>query len=356
MSRKIIAITILCITIFLSTSASGFTIFNEPRVRIDNVEVLLLKCDKPIKVEDDFTVNVEIINNKLLSRFSGEVHIYLTFAGVRQKEIGKEKDVVIPPIMKQNVSVVCTIDEFDANSIQEKYDIVAVLYQKKLLGWLKEWDRSTIESVNIVTKCWEKDKVKMSAFKPPDFWSTETVGASISMKAVKKGTIYVDLINDGAYDFDVMVRVDLVEKPSMGVPFIEGFGEIRKEIGRTVDYLNLKPYSAQEGICIPCTLKEADRDKRELNVQAVLFVNMNGTLLEVDKSTVQGIEVNLTTVESIINYGFIAWATFIGAIGTLLLVAATIKVIWPFFKVKQQETKEKLEKIDRSEQRRVRKK
>lgn len=354
MSRKIIAITILCITIFLSTSASGFTIFNEPRVRIDNVEVLLLKCDKPIKVGDDFTVNVEIINNKLLSRFSGEVHIYLTCAGVRYKEIGKEKDVVIPPRMKWNISVVCTIDEFDANSIQEKYDIMAVLYQKKLLGWLKEEDRSAIESVNIVTKCWEKDKVKMSAFKPPDFWSTETVGAGISMKAVKKGTICVDLINDGAYDFDVMVRVDLVEKPSMGVPFIEGFGEIRKEIGRTVAYL--KPYSTKEDICIPCTLKEADRDKRELNVQAVLFVNMNGTLLEVDKSTVQGIEVNLTAVESIINYGFITWAIFIGAIGTLLLVAATIKVIWPFFKVKQQEAKEKLEKIDRSEQRRVRKK
>lgn len=350
MSKKIIAITILCITIFLSTSASGFIIFNEPRVRIDNVEVPLLKCDKPIKVGDNFTVNIEIINNKLLSRFSGEVHIYLTCAGVRQKEIGKEKDVVIPPRMKQNISVVCTIDEFDANSIQEKYNIMAVLYQKKLLGWLKEGDRSTIESVNIVTKCWEKGKVKMSAFKTPDFWSTET----ISTKAVKKGTICVDLINDGAYDFDVMVRVDLVEKPSMGIPFIEGFGEIRKEIGRTVAYL--KPYSTQEDICIPCTLKEADRDKRELNVQAVLFVNMNGALREVDKSTVQGIEVNLTTVESIINYGFIAWAIFVGAIGTLLLVAATIKVIWPFLKVKQQETKEKLEKIDRSEQRRVRKK
>lgn len=329
MSRKIIAITILCIMIFSSTSASGSTLFNEPRVRIDNVEVPLLKCGKPIKIGDDFTVIVNITNNRLLFRFNGEIRVYLTCAGVSLKEIGRKTGVVVPSRYAENVPIDCKIDELDANSIQEKYNIIVELYENKIFGWLKRQDKSTIESVNIVTKFWEKEKVKITRFRSPDTWKPDLTGLLLATSAMKIGSINVTVANDGAYDFDILVRVDLIEKPSMGIPLIEGFGELRKEIGRTI--YHLEPYE-EKRLPVFCYLNEADREKKEFDVKAILFVDIDGDLYQVDESTIQTVKVELSSWDEIKDNLFLAWLIFVGIIITLLLFGLLVRVIWPFFK------------------------
>lgn len=341
MLRKVLILVIITMLFLPCSMATGIFDTSRPRVRIDDVEVPLLPNNEPIKVGDVFPIDICLTNERLIFRFSGEAIVYLTCVGICQKEIGRKENIVITPRSEnQEIQVDCTIDALDANSIQQKYDIKVVLYEKKILGGFKEVDSSTIESVNIVTEFWEKDKVKILNFKPPENWSTKGDFSGLNVKATEKESVYVDVLNSGAYEYDVVVRVDLVEKTSLGIPLTEGFGEIKKEIGE--EYATLEPGEDKE-ICVCCELKEADRDKRVFNLQATLFVDIDGVLYEVDESTIQSVKVSIESWgDALIVYGPWIWIIIIAATGTLLLIVYTVRVIWPYSKYKKRELEVKM--------------
>lgn len=341
MLRKVLILVIITMFFLPCSMATGIFDTGRPRVRIDAVEVPVLLNDEPIRVGDVFPIDIYLTNERLVFRFNGEVIVYLTCVGICQKEIGRGENVVITPRTEnQKIQVDCTIDALDANLIQQKYDIKVVLYERKILGGFREKDSSTIESINIVTELWEKDKVKIINFKPPENWSTKGDFSGLNVKATEKENVYVNVVNSGAYEYDVVLRVDLVEKTSLGIPLTEGFGEIKKEIGK--EYRTLKPGEDKE-ICVCCELKDADRDKREFNLRATLLVDIDGVLYEVDESTIQSVKVPIESWgDALIVYGPWMWIIVIAATGTLLLIVYTIRVIWPYSKYKKHELEVKM--------------
>jgi len=331
MSKLLIVSIILCLFLLESTSALGSILNNEPKVRITDFGVPLLKCGNPIKVGDKFDVTLTLTNERLLFRCNSEIRIYLTCAGICLKEIGREEIIIHPRTPNENYEIECEINELDANSIQEKYNLRAILYEHKTLGGLIERDCSTIESVNIVTKFWEKDKIKIMKFRPPDIWPEETKGQLLSTTANEKENLYVTVKNDGGYNFSVLVRIDMIDTPLMDVPLveIEGLGEERKEIGRTTYFLHS---GEEKELDITCYLNKADREKKNFNVQAVLFTDIDGKLYHVETSTTQTIKVELNDLDEIKENVFQAWLVFVGIIISLLLIAVLIKIIWPLMR------------------------
>jgi hypothetical protein len=355
MQRRIpyLILIVLIPTIILSTTVSSIDLSGRPRVRIDKIEIPKLINNEAIKVNEPFEINIYISKERLFP-LSGEVVVYLTCAGFIQQEIGRGEDIKINILKsKDKIPITCIIDTFDANTVQEKYSIVAVLYAKKIIGGFREKDRSSVENVNIATEWWEKNKVIISDFEPPEKWEDvnndgyeATAEAQLDQTPIaeEKGVIKVNISNNAVYNFSIKIKVYMIEKSSTNIPFIEGIGEIKKEIGCINTTI---PAGEKNEVNIKCSLREADREKKSFNVQAVLYVDVDGQWYEVDTSSIQSIKVPYNLWDGIKEYGLWIWIVFIASIGTVLLIAVTVRLFLPYYKLKSKELKQKIEKIEK---------
>lgn len=342
-------------TIVLSNTVGSIDLSGRPRVRIDKIVIPNLVNNEVIKVNETFKININISKERLLP-FSGEIIVYLTFAGFIQQEIGRSDDIKIRMLkFEESTSINCIIDTFDVNNIQEKYSIVAVLYTKRLRGGFVEIDRSSIENVNIVTEWWEKNKVIISDFKPPENWPKKNNNVQefkAQATANKEGIINIHVSNFAAYNFSIKVKINLIEKPSSNIPFIDGFGELKKEIGCNSTYI--PPGEKNKKIIVNCNLRKADIERKKLDVQAVLYVETDGQWYEVDTSSIQSIYVPLSDdpLDWIKEYGLWIWGIFVAGIGTILLIAVTFRLFLPYYKLKSKELKQKAEKLEEKKKKR----
>lgn len=336
----------VCFLTLSSIAEAGIRVGS--RIRIDDVEI---NKDKPVQVGNQFNIEVNISKNGwslFKRRFVGELRAYLICAGLPQKEIGKEDFIfkLTRKKTKDNVTISCQIKDIDANWYQERYNIKVMLY-RNILGFSIRRDVFTKESVHIISKFLEKDKLKITKFEPPKNWTSES-----EERGSKKSVANVTMRNDGACDFDVKVVVYLVEEKPLGIPFLEGFGEERKEIG--VNYIQDIEPQTEPNISIDCLVGETDWYTGKFDVRAVLFADVDGIFYEVDKSTIQTIKVESEDIiEAIKIHGPIIWLSFLAAIGTILLVAITLRVIWPLLKIKRSEmeikrieVEKKLQKVE----------
>lgn len=319
------------------------------RVRIIDVEFE----DETIKVDETFIIAVNITKQRYL-RFDGEIHVYLTCTGVMGEKIGENISVSIPRTRQDNhvVYVTCDVSDVEADWFNENYGLRIELYGK-IGEFLVKKDTYSIESIRVVSRFWDKDKLKISDFRPPKVWpkyneSEAEIEEGQLGSIHKKGQVIVNLSNDGLYDYDVVIVVYLVEKTSLGVPFIEGFGEYVKEIGRTSEFIKS---GEQDTECyIECELRTADHEKinktREFDVQAVLYTDIDGKFIELDASSVQTIKAQFDDwMEEIIFLGPWIWVVFIAALGTFILLLVTIKLIIPFTQLKGDEVQEAVENV-----------
>ncbi len=347
--KKILSMVLIFFLVFSSGGASGNVFNSKTRLRISHIQVNL---KEPIEVGEKFNVSVTV-TNKLWHRVFSELHAYITCIGLPQKEIGNIS-VVIPGHKNKDITIPCEIDWLDASWYQENYNIKVVLFTKPL-GLLLQRDISTLESVRVISKFWEKDKLKIEKFDPPQKWETKSNEGWFTQSAVKNGIINVTVLNGGGCPFDVKVVVYMVEGISLGIPIIEGIGETRKELG--IGTATIEPKTSCE-LSINCTLRDADREKREFNVEAFLFANVDGNLYKVDQSTKQSIENPVSDLgEAVVVYGPWIWVIFIAAIGTIFLFAVTIRVLWPLLKIKRNEVEirrrqveKKLKKMNETDQ------
>ena len=354
MLKKIMIVLFFCFLIFSSIAEPR--ILRSPRIRIDSVEI---KEEGPIEVGDTFHVIVNVIKNRFLG-FNGELRVYLTCAGLPQKEIGKG-NIAFKFSKKTNetATIPCQIGDIDANWYQQIYNIKVVLYSK-ITGRIIQKDVFTIESIRLLCKIFEKDKLKISEFEPPMKWNLKPEDSGFIKAAAETGDINITVKNDGSCSFNVTVIIYLVGGTSLGGP-LEGVFEERKEIGR-----DTKPIDTGEEhlFSVNCQLRDSDRYTREFDVRAVLYADVDGVLYEVDRSTVQTIKVEAENIiEAIKIHGPTVWLIFLAAMGTILLVAITLRVIWPLLKIKQTEVEikkrevgKKLQKIEREEQRKKKRK
>ena len=320
------------------------------RIRIVDVDF----DEEIIKVNETFNINVSITKQRFL-QFRGQVHIYLTCTGLMGEKIGQNLSVMIPITKNEShsVEVSCNISDVEADWFNENYGLKIVLYSK-IGNFLIKKDSYSIESIRIVSKFYEKNKLRISDFKPPDLWPKNNNNGGMWIESVDdQGKINVTLSNNALYDYDVVVIVYLVEKTSMGVPFIEGFGEYVKELGRSPTHLHPGEY---EECDVFCELSSADQKQinkdREFDVQAVLFADIDGELIEVDSSSIQTIHVQFDDwKEKIVVYGPWIWLVFIAGIGTFILLIVTVKLIIPFTKIKGNEVQDAVDEIRRRKRR-----
>lgn len=350
MLRRIFFLVLIGMILLSSPIVSSIDLSRRPIVRIDGVEIPNLIDDIPIKVGDSFEIKLYITNERFLFSFKGEIIVYLTCVGFFQQEIGRLKNVEIKANRnEEKISMICEIDAFDANSIQEKYDIIAVLYEKKPFGGFSEKDRSSVESVNIVTEWWEKNKVFISDFNPPENWGKKNNDNEqlATATAEESDKITVNISNYAAYKFDIKVKINLIEKPPSDIPFIEGMGELKKEIGSATT--TVPAGEENEEVEVICSLRTADIERKKLDVQAVLYVEIDGQWYEVDTSTIQSIYVPLSDDpwDWIKEYGPWIWVIFVAGIGTILLIAVTVRLFFPYYKIKRKELKQKVEKMEK---------
>jgi len=336
-----LCIFMLLLITFFSSSVPAF----KGRVRIIDVEFE----EETIKINQTFNIFVDITKQRFL-RFTGEVHVYLTCTGLMGEKIGENRSVAIPITRKDNhqVEVTCDISDVEADWFNENYGLKIVLYST-IGSFLIKKDSYSIESIRVVSKFWEKDKLRISDFEPPDSWPKDNNGGNRAQSVDDEGQISVNVSNDALYDYDVVVVVYLVEKTSMGVPFIEGFGEYVKELGRSSTHL----YPGEFDECdVFCELSSADQKQinkdRRFDVQAVLFADVDGELIEVDSSSIQSIQVQFDDwKEKIVVYGPWIWLVFIAGIGTFILLIVTVKLIIPFTKIKGNEVQDAVDEIRR---------
>ena len=346
------SIVFLCIfiLILISFPPSSVTAM-KGRIRIVDVDF----DEEIIKVNETFNINVSITKQRFL-QFRGQVHIYLTCTGLMREKIGQNLSVIIPMIKNEShlVEVNCNISDVEADWFNENYGLKIVLYSK-IGNFLIKKDSYSIESIRIVSKFYEKNKLRISDFKPPDLWPKNNNNGGMWIESVDdEGKINVTLSNNALYDYDVVVIVYLVEKTSIGIPFIEGFGEYVKEIGNTT--IHISAGEQNKKCVINCTLRSADQDKinriRKFDVQAVLFANVDGELIEVDTSSIQTIKVQFDGwKEKIVMYGPWIWLVFIAGIGTFILLIVTVKLIIPFTKIKGNEVQDAVDEIRRRKRR-----
>lgn len=327
-----------------------FGLFFEPRVRITDVSVDKTMVNQ-IKINEPFNVSVNLTNQRRLIPAFTEIYVYLVKGGIITEEIGKSEYTLVrtKSLLRQNnnsinVPIQCVITNEEVSSLIETYGLKVKLFENRY-GFLKKRDVFTYESIRIISEFWEKDKLKIEEFAPPEYWDPKTSLNKFYIQETEKfEQVNVVINNSGMTNFNVIVRIDLVEKSSIDIPLleIEGLGDIRKEIGRNSTIIEANNYSI---LTVNCELRPADQDKNELDLQAILFVNIDERLYEVDRSTIQTVKINHWQ-DYLKTYGPWVWLVFIGAMGTILLVAVTVRVVWPLIKIKQKEVGDELSKID----------
>jgi hypothetical protein len=344
MKKTYFLITLILIILLFPAITTASII--KPKVRILNVTL----DNEIITVEDSFILKVEITKQRWLP-FQGEIQVYLTYAGLINEKIGENTNINLPIGKKEHeeIQVICSISNVEADWYKESYGLQIVLYGKSF-GFLFKKDTYGIESIRVISKLLEINKIYISEFNPPDEWDTDEnivnqLGGQLGV--YKNDQVMVKVTNKGRYNCSATVVVYIVEKTSLGIPLVEGFGEYKKEIGRLSQ--NVNP-GAEEPFNIICELRSADQEKinksRKFDLQAVVFAEVEGALYQVDVSSIQTVNVPINTViDWIYVNGPWVWIIFVAAVGTCLLIIVTVKNILPMSKLKSEEAREKLSRL-----------
>lgn len=344
MFRKSLAVVIFCVVLLiLPNTVSSQSLILKPRVNITEFQV-----PNNVSVNHPFSVNVTIENNRALGflpRYA-QVRIYLTNElGLEEKEIGHSDYQRIWLAPHNFTDILCTIPEGDIDWFKERYDLRASVYFR-FCG--RHIGASSVRGTHVKTPFWEKDKVRITSLSVK-----ESIGSddSIICNCEKQNEfiVNIDAINEGSFKANTSARVYLIEKPSM-IPeldkyglLVEGFGSIRREIGNS----NSKKISPQgdDEFNVTCKLRETEMEKDEFDIQAVLFVEIDGKLYEVDSSALYGID-HVSNAEDLKQA-----LTAIAIITIILLLifalaSVTVRILYPLYKKKKVELQKDLKKLD----------
>ncbi|MEM0492345.1 MAG: hypothetical protein QXS02_00065 [Candidatus Thermoplasmatota archaeon] len=295
-----------------------------------------------VKTGENFTVVVSVKNDKLLpTRGVVKINLLSGLLETMQKDIGVTEERIFEGKTTTYLTINCVIREGDTNWYKEVYNIEAVLVQRlPIIGWVIR-DTSTIKGLHIVSPLCEKDKIQLICLESPELLD-EGKDSFETLVHVK---------NSGLISFPVWVRVDIVEKASV-LPELEqynilqGFASERKEIGRSDE--RIIPAGSTESFRIQCYLREADLMKKQFMIQAVLYVNVNGSQYQVDTSTFQSI---IREESFIKKYSIeIVIGVFLFLIG-LLIIVLIIRIIYPAYVVKRIKVQEERRRVEKQKRR-----
>jgi len=270
--------------ILISLPINGQGIFD----LLPNVKVGITRLDAPdvAYAGEKFNVSVTLKNDRFLT-FNVTVRVDLLNGMLEciKKNIG-EKTMDLKRNEGKTEPIPCTIREGDIDWYREEYNIQAVLFvnfpriDKSILR-----DSSTVRGVHVKSRLGEKDKVRIYDVSAP-LKVEEDPEENVIFN------VQVNVTNDGHYDVNALVRIDLIEKPS-ALPELEEYLDLktfaveRKEIGKTKK-TTIKG-GENDTFNVTCELRRTEIEKERFNIEAVLFVNIDGMEYQVDSSTLYGI-------------------------------------------------------------------
>lgn len=291
-------------------------------------------------VGEMFPINVAIRNDRILPvRITIQVGLLNGMLESIKKNIGKESMFVCPGKTSKIIPIDCIVREGDIDWYREEYNIQAVLFMEfPLMGRSILRDSSTVRGIHVKSRLQEKDKVRIFDVDVPE---------ELDMY---KDNFYVKVwvINEGAFEVEAKVQVDVIEKPS-AIPELEklgllkGFAAERKELGISNEKI-LEPYYGKDKFIVKCDLRSIESKKEQIKIEALLFVNIDGREYQVDSSTLYEIYHEQPFLREE-NYLLIIGLAFGGLIAFFMIVVI-IRVLYPLYHIKKIKLKEEKERID----------
>ena len=322
--------------LLVSAPVDGYLLgdmFSEGRVRITDFEVPNI-----VNAGETFSIDITIRNDRFLS-VTEMVRIDL-FDGLLElikKNVGEELAISLPGRTTQTITINCLVREGDIDWYKEEYNVQALLFQKiPIVGWVSR-DVSTVQGIHVQSQYSEKDKVRILSIEAPEILDEEETMFDVT----------VTVSNEGAFDVFTEVYVDMVEKPSV-IPELEQYDILRglaselKELGKSTEE-RIRSGEIRE-FKIACSLRETELNKEKFNIEALLYVNLNGEHFNVDTSTMLGIHHTQPYLEQ--NYLFIIAAVF-GILLALILIVLIVRILYPSYYIKKIKLKEEKQRIDK---------
>lgn len=233
---------------------------------------------------DHFPVNVIIKNNRIFSVIiSVRVDLLNGALECIKKEIGNHTYRKLGPREELKLPIDCIVRKGDIDWYKEEYNVRAVLFREfDLLGRRIPVDESTTRGIHIKSPFSEKEKVKIKEVNVKD----------ILNETEEEFNVIVKVSNEGFFNVSAWIRIDLVEKPA-ALPELEEYLDIkafateRKELGNS----SFKPIKShcETRFVVHCSLRRCEIEKKRFNIEAVLFVNIDGMEYQVDTSTLYSI-------------------------------------------------------------------
>lgn len=333
------SVAVGCIILFLlpMLEIADGTPFFGPWIRIEDFDI-----PNEVIAGQNFSVNVTVQNNLIFPRYLWVRIDLLDELGLVDKEIGRTngKLIWLKPYTFEDIS--CLIREGDIDWYMEKYNLRANVMLSLPGQYFSHRDIGSpeVRGVHVKTRFWEKEKVRIVNMSTPEKLEIDQFSFNVT----------VTVKNDGVFPADALVRVDLIEKPSMIPGFEEynlpeGFGEVRKEIGSVTETIGSMD---EREFVVDCGLRETEKDKDEFNIEAVLLVNVSGQLYKVSSSTIQGICREASTLETweerLIQVSIVLGIILLIVV-IIFLIAVIIRILYPLYKIKREEIKERVEVI-----------
>ncbi len=337
MKRKIILIMFL-LSILITTQVSN--IKGEYLIPWSRVAITDFEVPDEVNTGEVFTIDVTIKNNRFLPvKTFVQIDLFDGLLIPIKKNIGEESHTSIRGRTSEILSIDCIIREGEIDWYQEKYNVQAMLYLEfPFFGNGIIQDISTVQGIHVKTRFHEKDKAKIENILAPEEIK----------KDENEFDVVVNVLNEGSFDANTYVRIDMIERPSAFPEFekfeiLEGMAAVRKELGRS------KHYIIEDGadfrFVISCTLRMTEQKKEEFTIEAVLMVNIDGKEYQVDTSTFQEIYHDQPFLQEQ-NY-LLLIGLFIGIIFILLLIILIIRIIYPLYRIKRIKLKDEKRRIDR---------
>jgi len=232
-----------------------------------------------------FKVNITIENNRLFPvQLSVRIDLLNGMLECMKKEIGKEGPFTIGGKSKVTKNIDCIIREGDIDWYKEEYNVKAIVFREyPIIDRSVQCDISTVRGIHVKSPFSEKNKAKILDVQTPN----------ILKENENEFDVELLIKNDGHYPIDIWACVDLVEKSSV-IPELEDYIDLkglsteRKEIGKCMRYIPVNP-GCEQPISIHCNLSRSEISKKRFNIQAVLFVELDGNEFTVDMSSLYGI-------------------------------------------------------------------
>lgn len=336
---KGIAISIIILLLLLTLpmqESNSKIILPKSKVRITNIETV-----NEVNAGDEFVVNITVQNDRIYQvTVFVEIDLLDKILGTKKKALNKiVEQKQIPRGTSDTIRLACVIQEEDIEDCWKEQIIQAVLFEKKILKWRAADDIAT--GIEVKTKLNEKEKVRIEDFiVSNDFLEENETDFSV----------FVDVINDGSYDFTSWIRIDFVERAFLG-PLIEPLEDLkffeleRKELNRSAD-ITLDANGGWNNSKINCHIPKVDQEKKRFHIQALIFVKIDGIDYQVDSSTMIGIYHDQPAPDE---FYFLIIGAIAGIILTMIIIIVGIRILYPIYYVKRIELKEKKKQFDRKE-------